>query len=590
LISDAAVKPDEIFFLKIAATDPDGDKLKFGVSSEMPPFAEIDPDSGEFTWKPPASMDNKVVEVAFFAADSTGKAEDAVKFAVGNPPEGKPPVFKKIGAVEAQAGKKVVFEISAEDPDNNSLAYNVVGEIEDEFVLNHETGEVSWTPPLDAEGQSALFLFSVTDGFYTAYQEVKVNVGQTVQPLDCEDDQFEPNNDVGDATQIGAGTFPELSICDTDLSPVDMDWFAISLKKGAELAINLSFKHSNGDIDMDLSTDGSVEGIVAISDSSTDNESIQYKAENDGTFFLAVYGVGYDKYANKYSMKIEISEPVTCKDDILEQNNSYPYATKITGEDAAFNDLTLCGSDSDFFELSLSENDSIIAEAVPVSGSIDVKLLGADGFTVIKNAVESGGKKVIELENIQKAGKYYLKTSPLSADPSYSLEIIILKGNAGCTSLSCQKGYVCDFEKKECVFDFCYETYDCPSGYVCIDTYCVDSCENNGGCRIDYACKWFPEGKFCGVKGEKKTGEPCNSFAACADERVCYFQEAGGYCAVVGCYDSYDCPLDAWCTDQGGTFCAKECSGDWECNNDNGFYCDPVNITDGGTIDLCVLL
>ncbi|MBM4387332.1 MAG: hypothetical protein FJ088_06300, partial [Deltaproteobacteria bacterium] len=34
LISDAAVKPDEIFFLKIAATDPDGDKLKFGVSSE----------------------------------------------------------------------------------------------------------------------------------------------------------------------------------------------------------------------------------------------------------------------------------------------------------------------------------------------------------------------------------------------------------------------------------------------------------------------------------------------------------------------------------------------------------------------------
>lgn len=66
-------------------------------------------------------------------------------------------------------------------------------------------------------------------------------------------------------------------------------------------------------------------------------------------------------------------------------------------------------------------------------------------------------------------------------------------------------------------------------------------------------------------------GAQCTTDADCDQStiaQVCLLQFKGGYCGVVNCSDSSDCPNPSACVayDDGETYCFRSCSEKLECN------------------------
>lgn len=106
--------------------------------------------------------------------------------------------------------------------------------------------------------------------------------GDAVAATALDGDQFEPNDDFASATPVESGTYPNLSI-----QPGDIDVYAVDLRAGEPLSAEITFSHAAGDLDMAL-VDPTTERVLAVSDSTTDDESISYVAPEAGTYYLVV--------------------------------------------------------------------------------------------------------------------------------------------------------------------------------------------------------------------------------------------------------------------------------------------------------------
>ncbi len=582
-VSDQQVQPGIPMSLTLKAQDPDGDALEYGIAGQAPPQSQMDPKTGVFTWTPPKTVDGTIVVVTFVVSDGTYKDQMDVRFLVGDVPGAHPPVFDPVADVKTSVGKEVRLSVHATDPDGQVVTLALDTGKPEGATFDAGSGEFRWTPGVQDAGRTVTLRFSATDGQFTAYLTVKVHVESATPPPECTDDPFEPNNDPAHARDLAPGTY-DLSICDTALSPVDADWFRVALKAGEAVSVRLEFEHDLGDIDTDLSVDGSTATIVAGSAGTGDVEEFEYASASGGTFLLAVYGVADTKYSNPYRMTVTVEAASVCQDDPREDNDSQAEATVVSGAYAQFSDLVACPADEDWFGISLKAGDGLIAAATPEKGALAVRLLGPDG--ALDSDGPGTGPATVAAQAVGKAGNYFAVVS--SAEGArYSIEFLVEAAPAGCTSKSCPAGQVCDAASGKCVPDYCGGLAQCPAGMPCVQTYCVEACQEPSDCRDGYACKTFPEGTFCGEKGQGESGAPCDYFSECADDRVCLFEDKGGYCAVFGCGSDWDCPLDAWCVTSGQmTWCAAECQMVTDCNA--GFQCSPATSTDGVPVDLCL--
>lgn len=586
-VSDQQVRVGIPVSLALKAHDPDGDTLEYGIAGQAPPQSQMDSKTGVFTWTPPKTVDGTIVTVAFVVSDGTYKDQMEVRFLVGDVPGAHPPVFDPVPDPKAVVGKEARFTVRATDPDGQAVTIALDAGKPEGATFDAGTGEFRWTPGAQDAGRTVSLRFSATDGQFIAYLTVKVHVGSATPPPTCSDDPFEPNNDPAHARDLSPGTH-DLSICDTDLSPVDADWFRVVLKAGETVSVRLEFEHDLGDIDTDLSVDGSIATILAASTGTGDVEEFEFAATSGGTFLLVVYGVADTKYSNPYRMVVAIKAASTCQDDPREDNDSMKDATGVSGGYAEFPGLVACPGDEDWFAVSLKAGDGVIAAATPEKGTLALRLLGPDGLTVLDSDGPGTGPATVAVQAVGQAGTHYaVAWSAVGA--RYAIEFLVEAASAGCTSKSCPVGEVCDPAAGKCVLDYCEDWGDCPAGMPCIQTYCVQSCGKPSDCRVGYACKTFPEGTFCGEEGQGKSGAPCTYFSECADDRACLFEDQGGYCAVFGCASDWDCPLDAWCVARSGMhYCAAECLKDADCNQASGFRCQSATSVDGIPVTLCL--
>jgi len=581
LISDQKVSIGTAVKLQLEALDSDGDALTFSILGAKPAEAAINPSTGEFTWTPAAAQDNSVVKLMFSVADGVFDDTMEVQFLVGD--VGSPPTFTAIAPKTVAVGAELRFTVSATDPDGEEVTYSVQGGMPQTAVFDPGVGLFIWTPLATDDGRTYEILFGATDGVFSSYGSVKVSVSTSGQTT-CSNDQFETNNDSDHATLLDDGTY-SLSICDTEDSPVDEDWFGIAMKSGDTVTVVLSFIHNQGDIDCDLSLDGSEETIVATSNSTSNEERIQFTADEDWHYILAVYGVGDTTYSNPYEMTVTITEaPPACEDDTFEENDSIAAAKAILGTETGLSQLVLCSGDEDYFSINLKAGDSILASATPKSGSVGISLIGPDKTTVLDSTAQTTGSSIVMAEQAT-AGTYYLRLQS-TGTAKYSLELLIESATPGCTSTSCSKGMYCNTTTGSCVTESCTSSGECASGASCIDKHCILSCDDDSECRSAYKCKTFPSGKFCAEYDTKTTGKACTTFLKCAGERICLFQEYGGYCAEYGCTDSSDCDDDAACVnDSGMYYCAAICTG--TCPNEL-FDCKSKLTADGFELDVCL--
>lgn len=114
-------------------------------------------------------------------------------------------------------------------------------------------------------------------------------------------DRNEPNDDRDTATQIQPRPIDDLQIVDGEA-----DYYAFNVEAGSSIESQISFDHSEGDLDLRLENpDGQV---IDRSYSVSDGESVSAsRVDQTGTYYIHVYGFG-GASAN-YDLDVDVDEP-----------------------------------------------------------------------------------------------------------------------------------------------------------------------------------------------------------------------------------------------------------------------------------------
>ncbi len=361
-IGDQVVEVGVAYELQLQASDPNGDPLVFATEEPLPAGALLEGTTGVMKWTPAAPQQGEIYPVVFTVTDGSDVTTLAVTFHVIAPGQNKPPVFQPVSEQVAYVGQAYSLTVQATDPDDDPLTYGLVEDVPspDGLTLDATTHTIHWVPS-DAHGGKT---YSVTvwasDATYKTVWTVDIAVlTTTITPGDCINDLFEPNNTWQQASTVTVDQYLNLSICDTPQSPIDVDWYKISMIAGQTLSVTLTFEHAGGDLDVHILVPGSPPVSVAAAESTTDNEMLTFPIPADGLFFIRVVGVGSSIFTNPYHMTVSTSG-TGCDDDLYENNDSFGSATALDGN-ITITDTQFCPADRDVYKVSVGCGEDLTA-------------------------------------------------------------------------------------------------------------------------------------------------------------------------------------------------------------------------------------
>lgn len=377
----------------------------------------------------------------------------------------------------------------------------------------------------------------------------------------CTDDAFEPDDTVAAAhalTFSGSTAHLAAQICAND-----DDYYAFTPAAMDRVTVALAFTSSAGDIDLQL-LDGTGT-ILGSSAGTSDMESVSYCARSASPLYARV--LGYAGAENAYTMDVTRAAGACCVDDAGEPDDTQATARAISGTDF---DGTLCPSDDDWLRVTTTGAARIVIDLTfdLARADVDMELVGSSG-SVLGSSLGTTDTEHIDA-TVTTAGTYAIHVFSLDTTASNDyLGMVTVTPTTTCTStLGCPSGQICD--AGSCRSGTCTSASMCPASYLCPDagpgtapSTCGTSCTVNSDCRSTEACKWFPEGRACELRGAGANGATCASFADCGGQRAC-LDWPGGYCARAGCTADADCETGTFCvTVAGGTnVCSLDCSTD----------------------------
>jgi len=199
----------------------------------------------------------------------------------------------------------------------------------------------------------------------------------TVVDPSCAADAYEPNDTEAAAVSLTAGSYPDLTACDTD----EHDWYAIDLDLAAELTVGLTFVDAEGDIDVQVLSPGG--DVLGGGYTMTDDEDTgPLLVDEAGTHLVHVY-----LYAdagglpgNDYDM--DLSVVMTCLVDEFEANDSQAAAAPIPS--ATFDQLAVCPTEDDWYSFLAGDGDLIEVDVyfADAEGDIDLTLWDPSGTDI----------------------------------------------------------------------------------------------------------------------------------------------------------------------------------------------------------------
>lgn len=399
----------------------------------------------------------------------------------------------------------------------------------------------------------------------------------------CTADAFEPaSNSMAAAPPYTIGDMLEGSICSGD-----EDFYSLSLTAETNYAFTATGWDSSA-ADIDIALVGSDGDLIAWSAGTTDVESFEYCPTEGGTYYLWIMAA--TPAAGSYLVLVSTSGScgsTTCTDS-YENNDSSTYATDIdcAGEETA---ARICEGDEDWFHVfvSASADIEVVLGCEPGGGDIDL-FVKNDAGTTIASSLDYGCDEYVSA-TLPRGGSYFIRIDGIGADTADYSFLCETTAGSGCTDTrTCPSGTVCG-GAAGCVDDACFTPggTECPADHFCPEpggiaaaSVCVDPCWSSADCRTGYECKTFEGGdRGCAREGFGTTGDICDSFLDCADERTCV--TASGYCAEIGCYANMDCPSGDRCVSIGGgtSACLKDClMGDWICDDTMGTCTQSVDV------------
>lgn len=402
--------------------------------------------------------------------------------------------------------------------------------------------------------------------------------GGTTGP--CEPDPYEANNTWDKAAAAGKDGV-QATICEGD-----SDFFTVDVAGDTQLAINLAPANSStGDLDLRLlDSSGS---IVAVSAHDGTEESIVLCAPQAATLIVEVFG--YDGGTGAYSIELVTSSKTCCVDDVGEPDDNETQARLL--EFPGLGEGSICPYNDDFFVFTVTSPQPV--ELVLAGGNADLDLIVYGPSGSIVAAGETPGDEEVTWNAV--AGKHYLRVFGYMGDfGEYILEVTG-SGSTQCTNdLGCPIGTVC--KGGVCVDSYCSAASTCPSGYECPVvgpsgglSMCGAPCTVNGNCRPEEGCKYFYEGRYCGLKGSGANGAPCQAFFECGGQRSC-IPWPKGYCARDNCKSALDCEAGTFCVPIDGVgACVVSCwASESACRLADGYICDQLPDITGDYQLVCV--
>ncbi|MBW1808385.1 MAG: PPC domain-containing protein [Deltaproteobacteria bacterium] len=256
----------------------------------------------------------------------------------------------------------------------------------------------------------------------------------TAEYVPCNPDSFEPNNSANDAKTVSEDVYIDLTCCG------DPDWYKIVLNEGDKLEVELEFTHANGDLDLwifdqdtiDNAETLSCDNALGCSTTETDDEAATVESiPADGTYYIAMGP--YQEAKNVYHMMVVVTQQVpTCTDDADESNDIPDEAIPVwdTGPRPG---LVLCPGNEDWYKALMFADEilSIDLTFLHANGDLDMKLYkpGVTPETLAENLITSA-LSVDDDEHIEYTipsdGDYFIRIVGWQVPPQgngYSLEV-----------------------------------------------------------------------------------------------------------------------------------------------------------------------
>ena len=240
----------------------------------------------------------------------------------------------------------------------------------------------------------------------------------------CVDDASEDNDSDLQTAPGFAGNFPDLMAC-----PTDEDWFATPLLVNDTLAVDLTFSHAEGDIDVEI-LDPAL-NTIGNSNSPTDDESIApVTVTMGGTHYTRVWLVGDSGgyVGNEYAMDIVVGSSV-CLDDSYEDNDYDTNPTSISP--GSYPDLGICNSDEDWYELSVMSDSELTIELTFSDGEGNIDLWVRDpSTTLVGESISNTDNESVGPTVVAMAGDYLIHVQLVSDDGptlgnTYDLDVTV---------------------------------------------------------------------------------------------------------------------------------------------------------------------
>ncbi len=219
---------------------------------------------------------------------------------------------------------------------------------------------------------------------------------------DPPDDNYEENDTIGGAHDLSNYENNWLSNIDGLGIQADEDWYKIYVSSGyRRVLVDCRFTDSDGDIDIELYDPSG--NSLDFSDSTTDNEYIDYTVPSSGTYYVRVY---YDDNGNSYDLmwNDELSDRITVTSpnggEEWGQNTSYNITWNAVGDTGSYVKIELYSGGSSQTIISSTPNDgSYLWEITPsyrtatdykilVSSTSDISYLdfSDDSFSIISDS------------------------------------------------------------------------------------------------------------------------------------------------------------------------------------------------------------
>ena len=158
----------------------------------------------------------------------------------------------------------------------------------------------------------------------------------------CQQDPLEPNDSPATAARVEPGAWIEGVICHGE-----EDWFSLGLEAADRVVVQLVFSQAEGDLDLALYDPGGL--LKRRSDSTSDNERVEYRTGEAGRFTIQVHG--YLSSTAAYRLRVDVEPAPPCGDDPMEENDSADQPFPIQGGGVLFGEI--CPADGDWFRADL---------------------------------------------------------------------------------------------------------------------------------------------------------------------------------------------------------------------------------------------